>query len=560
LLGDQIIPFEYADVLSGNITRGLRPYDSPEIKITSADKYFDIVRESGIVLDTQERKASIVEQVKQAAALLGGEALIEDGLLAEVTNLVEMPTAVMGGFNEEFLQLPREVLISVMKKHQRYFPVQSIALSGASRKANAVEAHVGGEVLRPEEVSKGQPSTSQPSTFQPSNLQPSNLLPNFIAIRNGDDIGIDLVRQGNEHVLGARFADANFFVREDLKHRLEEFRPKLSGLIFQTKLGSMLDKSDREVKLAPDLTDMLGFKVERRQVDLAVLLAKADLATQMVTEMTSLQGIIGGEYARRSGEVHSSTATAISEQYQTVPESEIGLILALTTRLDSLVGLFAAGVIPSGAKDPFGLRRAAIGIVQPLVEKNVSCDLQVAVEKAAALQPIKVTQDIKNQVLEFLTGRLSVLLKEKDYRYDVVDAVLVEQSDDPAHAAEAVKQLQAWVSRKDWNTILPAFARCVRITRDQKQTFKVNPKNFAEKPEEALFKALEKAEAASRQAGSVDDFLNAFVPMIPAVNEFFDKVLVMADDKALRENRLGLLQRIATLSSGVADLSKLEGF
>ena len=533
LLGDQVIPFEYAGVTSGNITRGLRPYDLPEIKIASADKYFDVIREASIVLDKEERKASIVEQVKQAAALMDGEAIIADDLLDEVTNLIEMPTAVMGGFNEEFLQLPKDVLISVMKKHQRYFPVQ----------------------------------------------KNGKLLPHFIAIRNGDDIGIDIVRQGNEHVLGARFADANFFVREDMKHKLEEFRPKLSGLIFQTKLGSMLDKSDREVKLAPDLTDMLGFKVEPRHVALAVLLARADLATQMVTEMTSLQGIIGGEYARRSGEVPSSTATAISEQYQPVPTTEIGLIIALTGRLDTLVGLFAAGMVPSGAKDPFGLRRAAIGIVQPLIEKEISFDLREAVDKSAKLQPIEVTNSVKDQILAFLTGRLSVLLKEKGYRYDVVDAVLAEQSHNPARAADAVKQLQLWIERKDWHEILPAYARCVRITRDQpggfvppvrdaagtkpaaqKQIFKVNPKNFAEKPEEALYKALEKTESASRREGSVDDFFNAFVPMIPPVNEFFDKVLVMADDKTLKENRLGLLHRIAELSKGIADLSKLEGF
>ncbi|MFZ1041011.1 MAG: glycine--tRNA ligase subunit beta [Anaerolineales bacterium] len=543
LLGNQVIPFEYAGVTSGNITRGLRPYDSLEIKITSADKYFDIIREAGIVLDKEERKASIVEQVKQAAALIGGEAIIEDDLLNEVTNLIEMPTAVMGGFNEEFLQLPKDVLISVMKKHQRYFPVET-------------------SPLHPSPAGRG-----------------DGLLPHFIAIRNGDDIGIDIVRQGNEHVLGARFADANFFVREDVKHPLEYYRSQLSGLTFHTKLGSMLDKSERMLKLANELSSMLMLsEVEASNIQRATLLAKADLVTQMVTEMTSLQGIIGREYAVRSGE-HAEVAFAIGEQYQAVPKSKMGVVVALADRIDSLVGLFAAGLAPTGAKDPFGLRRAAIGVVQPLIEHNVSFDLREAVSKATKLQPIAVSEEVQNQVLDFVAGRLSVVLKDARYKYDVVDAVLAEQSANPARASEAVKQLQAWVERKDWNMILPAFARCVRITRDQpggfvppvrdaagtkpaaqKQVFKVNPKNFAEKSEEALYKSLEKAESASRHEGNVDDFLNAFVPMIPAVNEFFDKVLVMADDKLLKENRLGLLQRIAALSSGVADLSKLEGF
>ena len=361
-------------------------------------------------------------------------------------------------------------------------------------------------------------------------------------------------------MLGARFADANFFVREDVKHPLEYYRSQLSGLTFHTKLGSMLDKSERMLKLAKELSSMLALSdVEASNVQRATFLAKADLVTQMVTEMTSLQGIIGREYALRSGE-KQEVADAIGEQYQPVPKSKIGVTVALADRIDSLVGLFAAGLAPTGAKDPFGLRRAAIGVVQPLIEHDADFDLAEAVKKSTKTQPIEVSDEVQKQILDFIAGRLSVALKDMNYKYDVVDAVLTTQSNNPAGSARAVKQLQAWVERKDWHENFPAFARCIRITRDQKQTFKVNPKNFAEKSEEALFKTLEKAESASRREGSVDDFLNAFVPMIPAINEFFDKVLVMEDDKALKENRLGLLQRIAALSSGVADLSKLEGF
>ncbi|MBI1794691.1 MAG: glycine--tRNA ligase subunit beta [Chloroflexi bacterium] len=536
LLGDQVIPFECAGVTSGNVTRGLRPYDSPEIKIPSADKYFNVIRESGIVLDKEERKASILEQVKQAASLVGGEAIIDDDLLSEVANLIELPTAVMGGFSEEFLSLPRDVLISVMKKHQRYFPVRKVSsVPGSSVKSSKNLT-----------LDTGQPDTS--------------LLPHFIAIRNGDDIGVDTVREGNEHVLGARFADANFFVREDVKRPLEDYRAQLSGLTFHTKLGSMLDKSERILKLADQLAAMLGLtEHETRNTHRATFLAKADLVTQMVTEMTSLQGVIGREYALRSGEP-KEVADAIGEQYQAVPKTRAGLAVALADRLDSLVGLFAAGLAPTGAKDPFGLRRAAIGVVQPLIEHDVDFDLAEAVKKSAKTQPVKVSDEVQKQILDFLAGRLKVVLNDAGYKHDVVDAILAEQSANPAASARAVKQLQAWVEREDWHEILPAFARCVRITRDQKEIFKVDKKYFAEKQEQALSKALEKAESASRAEGSVDDFLNAFMPMIPAVNEFFDKVLVMADDKTLKENRLALLQRIAALSNGVADLSKLEGF
>ena len=519
LLGEMVIPFEYAGVVSGNISRGLRPYDSPEIKIPSADKYFDMIREAGIVLDKEERKASIMEQVKQAASLVGGEAIFDfvgesqdSPLLNEVANLIEMPTAVMGGFDKEYLSLPRDVLISVMKKHQRYFPVQ----------------------------------------------KNGKLLPHFIAIRNGDDIGIDIVRQGNEHVLGARFADANFFVREDLKLKLEEYRPKLSTLTFHTKLGSMLDKSDRIEKLVNELIPVLKLENDKTVFTRrAAHLAKADLATQMVTEMTSLQGIIGREYALRSGE-QKDVAFAIGEQYQTVPQTMIGLTVALADRLDSLVGLFAAGLAPTGAKDPFGLRRAAIGIVQPLIEHSIDFDLAEAVKKSAKTQPIEVTDETRKQILDFLTGRLKVVLIDAGYKFDVVEAVLAAQSNNPAGATRAVKQLQEWVTREDWPTILPAFARCVRITRDQQKTFEVNQKLLVEEAEKRLYEAVKNL--SRKVDGDVDSFLRNAVKLIPSINTFFDKVLVMADDQAVRENRLGLLQSIAALSNGVADLSRLEGF
>lgn len=547
LLGDMVLPFEYAGVVSGDTSRGLRPYDSPEIKIPSADKYFDVIREAGILLDKEERKASIVEQVNQAAALIGGEAIFDfvgashdSPLLNEVTNLIEMPTAVMGGFNEEFLSLPRDVLISVMKKHQRYFPVQRVGatLQGQSNTA----ANPGG----------------------------SPLLAKFIAIRNGDDIHIDTVRAGNEHVLGARFADANFFVREDIKLKLEAYRPKLASLTFHTKLGSMLDKSDRMLKLGAEIGGLLGFKdmMLIKTLARAIYLSKADLVTQMVTEMTSLQGIIGGEYARRSGEA-PEVAQAIAEQYQTVPQSKPGMALALTDRLDSLVGLFAAGLAPTGAKDPFGLRRAAIGVVTPLIEHDVDFDLALAVQKFAAAQPIPVNEEVQKQVLDFIVGRLSVVLKESGYKHDVVEAVLAEQSANPAAAARAVKQLSAWVGRADWHEILPGFARCVRILRSQTGDvgqWVVDEGLFVDKEERDLYAAIQKTvngDALSQSKGqlsTVDEFLNIVVALIPSINAFFDKVLVMAEDEKVKQNRLALVGQIARLSNGIADLSKLEGF
>ncbi|MGA2489464.1 MAG: glycine--tRNA ligase subunit beta, partial [Anaerolineales bacterium] len=382
----------------------------------------------------------------------------------------------------------------------------------------------------------------------------------FVVVRNGDSQGIDLVRQGNEHVLGARFADANFFVSTDLKHKLEDFRPRLGTLIFQKKLGSMLDKNDRIEKLTVSLIPMLKLNADEASFSLrAAHLLKADLVSKMVIEMTSLQGLIGREYALKNGE-HAEVALAIGEQYQPVPSSKPGLTVALADRLDSLAGLFAAGLAPTGTKDPFGLRRTAIGVVQPLIEHNISFDLHAALKSAAKIEPIPVSREIQAQVLGFITGRLRVVLLDMGFKYDVVDAVLAAQSNNPAGAAQAVKQLTAWVARPDWGMILPGYARCVRITRDQMLRYAVDSNTFMEDAEKALFEALERAENQMRLPGSVDDFLNAFVPMLPAVNAFFDKVLVMTEEQNIRENRLGLLQRIAALADGVADMSKLEGF
>ncbi len=520
LLGVSVIPFEYAGLTAGRITHGLRPYNSPEIKIPDAGQYIKIIKMNGIVLDVAERKALIEAGVRELAASVKGQAIMPPELLAEVANLVEKPMPLLGSFDKEFLSLPEDVLISVMKKHQRYFPIRSA-----------------GEDKAP-------------------------LLSNFVIVRNGDEQGLDLVRQGNEHVVRARFADANFFVREDLKHKLEDFRPRLGTLMFQKKLGSMLDKNERIEKLTGVLVPLLGLGADeaifaRR----AAHLLKADLVTKMVVEMTSLQGVMGREYARRDGEA-PAVADAIGEQYKLVPslDSKPGLAVALADRLDSLMGLFAAGLTPSGTKDPFGLRRAAIGVVQPLIEHKIDFDLLNALRAAATLEPIPVTEDVLTQVFEFIAGRLRVVLIDMGCMYDVVDAVLAVQSGNPAGAARAVSQLTAWIARPDWNTLLQGYARCVRITRDQLEKFTVKPEAFVENAEKGLFAALEDAEKCVRVSGSVDDFLNAFVPMIPAVNEFFDKVLVMAEAKPVKENRLGLLQRIASLADGVADLGKLEGF
>ncbi|UCF29050.1 MAG: glycine--tRNA ligase subunit beta [Chloroflexota bacterium] len=520
----QPLNFTYAGISSGITTRGLRFLTPEKIEIKSADDLLNTLAEQGIILDQDQRAHQISEQVRALAAEVEGKAVQEEDLLEEVTNLVEAPFAVRGSFAEAHLELPKEVLISVMKKHQRYFPVEK----------------------------NGQ------------------LLPYFIAITNRgekrDDPDLDLVVEGNEHVIRARFEDAAFFITEDVKRPLEDYLPQLDTLTFQADLGSMLAKTERVRELVVDLAPQIGLKPEQVEIARrAAQLCKADLVTHMVVEMTSLQGIMGRYYALESGEPEP-VAASIFEHYlprsagDAFPVSLPGMAVGLADRLDTLAGLFAIGLTPTGTKDPFGLRRAALGVVGNLTEWDLDFDLRSALQAAGTRLPKDFSQESQEDCLKFIIERQRNLLLEGGGAYDVVDAILAAQGHNPSRAVHAVKALGSWVARADWNEILPAYARCVRITRDLGDVFPVDEGQFEEPAETKLYEALTLAEGKPRSPGSVDDFLNAFIPLIPDINEFFDRVLVMVDDEKIRQNRLGILQRIAALAHGVVDMSRLEGF
>jgi glycyl-tRNA synthetase len=522
LLGGQVIPFAYAGVVSGRVTRGLRPFGSPEIELASADDYIAVMAKNQIIVDVVERRAQVRSQADALAASVGGRIPTEPGLLDEVTNLVERPTALLGHFEPEYLTLPQEVLTSVMKQHQRYFPV--------------FEAKSGG------------------------------LLPYFVAMRNGDDLHLDVVREGNEDVIRARFADAKFFYEHDTRNPLESFLPRLDTLTFQEQLGSMLDKSKRLELLVGTVGRALGLSDEdvsfaRRSAHLS----KADLATQLVIELTSLQGLMGREYARLSGE-EEVVATAIFEHYlpraadDVLPETKPGLVLSLADRLDSLVGLFAVNLAPTGSADPYGLRRAALGVVQNLITHEVPLSLRPLLAEAAALMPVPVPEQMIEAVSSFIAERLRGWLRDKGFRYDVVDAVLAERGDDPYGAYRAAAQLTVWVERQDWPDLLNAYGRCIRIVRDQETRFEFQTGLDPEPAATALREAYEIACIQITPESDVDRMLTGLRPMIPAINGFFDDVLVMHEDQALRQNRLGLLQDIWALSQGIVDVTRLEGF
>jgi glycyl-tRNA synthetase len=521
LFGSQMIPFAYAGLSSGAVTRGIRPLDSPDIVLGSVGTYFTEMQKQGVILGPAERRAAIGEQVTALADEVGGTIPDDPGLLDEVTNLVERPTALRGSFEEKYLVLPREVLVGVMRKHQRYFPVED---------------------------------------------RQGRLMPYFIAVRNGDHEHLDIVIDGNEHVLRARFADADYFYNADIQKPLDAYLPRLGTLTFQEKLGSMLDKNNRVAGLVPALGRLLGLSgADTKVAQRAAQIAKADLATQMVVEMTSLQGVMGRYYALHQGE-SQAVADVIFEHWlprgagDRLPESKPGIVLALADRLDSLVGLFAAGLAPTATADPFALRRAALGVVQILLDQGIDLDLRQAVEHVAAAQPIPVSQEVQGEVIDFVVGRLDVLLHEQSWPHDVIAAVLAEQGHDPARAMQSVIALARWVQRKDWPLILDNYARCVRITRTEARTYPVDPALFETGAERDLYAAYRSAAAQLGDGSSVDDFLAAFEPIVPVIQRFFEEVLVMAEDRAVRENRLGLLQAITTLARGRADLSRMAGF
>lgn len=522
LYGDQVVPFEYAGLISGNTTRGLRLQEPEEFRVESTDRYFAFLESQGIVLDVERRRASIQDQVQALAAEVGGTIQPDPDLLAEVTNLVEAPVAVLGTFDQSHLSLPRQVLISVMKKHQRYFPLEN----------------------------------------------KTGLMPYFITISNRgrqEEENLELIVEGNEHVIRARFADANFFVREDRKHPLESYLQRLSTLTFQTQLGSMLDKAHRIVRITQQLAPRMGLdETETRIAVRAAELCKADLATHMVVEMTSLQGTMGGYYALQDGE-DPAVAAAIYEHYlprhagDSTPKGKPGLVVGVADRLDTLAGLFAAHMAPTGAKDPFAQRRAALGLVQALIAHQSEIDLRQTIASIVVpALPVVMPEQVQEVCLQFITERLRNLLLDQGFRYDIVDAVLAEQGHNPARSNLAVQDLSAWVNRPDWHTILPAYARCVRITRDLAEKYTVHPEWFVDPAEHELLNSLEIAESTPRD--TVDAMLAAFLPMIPSVNNFFDQVLVMAEQPELQKNRLGLLQRVSALAAGLADFSRLEGF
>ncbi|CAN5854456.1 glycine--tRNA ligase [soil metagenome] len=534
LYGEQVVPFTWASVTSGNNSRGPRFADAvahlPAGEFTTfvvgdADSYFAAVAAHGVLVDRAERQKQIAEMVQKSAASVKGTTPDEPALLDEVTDLVEAPQALLGSFEEKYLELPTPVLIAVMKKHQRYFPLFR--------------------------------SGSQPT-----------MLPHFITIANANGLAHpDVVVAGNEGVLRARYSDASFFYRQDTARPLESYTSRLSTLTFHEKLGSMLDKVERLKTLAPQIAQMLkATDAQMADVTRAAALAKSDLVTSMVVEMTSLQGIMGEIYAARSGE-SSTVAQAIREHYlpraagDANPATLPGLALSLADKLDSLIGLFAVGAIPTGSADPFGLRRAALGVVNNLIATGTDFSIKTGLAAAAKLQPVAVAPQALAEATSFIERRLQGVLLEMNIGYDVVEAVLAVQGDNPYAAQRASIVVGEMLRQPWWSDVFTAYARCARITRNLAQVLPLNPAAYGETVESDLHEAMLTAQTALKASPEPATVLGEQLHALQApINAYFEKILVNAEDETVRQARLALVQRVAVLPATVADLSKLQGF
>lgn len=532
LHGDAVLPFLYAGLASGRVACALRASQNAVVQIPSAEDYLSTVAEAGITLDMQARRDAIWERGCTLAEQVGG-ALPSDArgaLLSEVANLVEAPVPLLGRFDERFLELPSEVLVTVMKKHQRYFPVEDARGAGGA---------AGGR----------------------------RLLPAFIAVPNGR-LDEACVRAGNEAVLRARYEDAKFFYDADAARPLGTFREQLGGITFQEKLGSMLDKSRRVEAAVPPLARLLGLGEAALAVAAnAVKLAGADLATSLVMEFTSLAGLMGRHYAAREGQ-SPEVAEAIFESVlprfagDQLPRSDPGILLSVADRLDSLVGLFAVGCEPTANADQFGLRRSAYALVQALVENSRMLDLKEALPVVAGNQPLPVDSAVLDQVLTFITRRLEQLLVDRGARVEFVRAVLAERGSVPALAAASVQQLEEVAGRGELEPIVSAYARPFRIARKNEvdPSWQVDESKFVEEEERVLWAAYQEVTAVLHPRVSIDTFVSSSKPLSEPLDRFFANVFVMAEDAALRRNRLALLRDVAALPRGVVDLSLLPGF
>ena len=525
LFGEKAVSFELGDTRSGRFTCGHRFVSPGKIRIDHSGQYVEALRSAWVLADSSERRAQVEDQVRRTAAALGGS-IIEDAELVDiVNNLVEFPAVSAGKFEAKYLEVPDEVLITAMRKHQKYFAV--------------VDAE-------------------------------QRLMPCFIAVNNTPARDMELVTRGHERVLRARLEDARFFFKSDLDDTLDEWREKLGGVLFQAKLGTMFDKTQRIRQLAQDLCSRVsGDSRLTAQVGRAADLCKADLVSQVVGEFPELQGIMGRVYAQKAGE-DPQVAMAIEEHYRPtfsggpLPKTLPGAMVAVADKIDSICGCFGAGLIPTGASDPYALRRQAIGVVQIMLDKGFSFSLTEAVQKSLGLFSGLETGDCSEAITEFFRSRISHLLAEEGFSKDVIAAVAGVSVDHVPNVWKRVRALEALKAQPDFDSIAVAFKRVVNIIRkagDVHRDDNIDESLFEDATEGALHRTFQQVRirvADKLDSGLFDAALEDIASLRKPVDAFFDGVMVMSENAALRRNRLALLGRIAALFGMIADFSKIS--
>ena len=522
LLDEEVIPVEFATVKSGNVTRGHRFLGADEITIKNAASYVDTLKENFVMVDQDARRELISKQLHDIAASKNASIVWDDDLLEEINYLVEWPTALCGGFEESYLALPDAAIITPMKDHQRYFPLVD---------------------------------------------QDGKLLPMFLTVRNGSDHSIEVVQAGNERVLRARLDDAKFFFNEDRKKPLIDRQDGLTKIVFQEGLGNLADKTERLLKLGRVFGEECGLHEDAAVVlERATELAKTDLTTGMVTEFTELQGVMGKEYALLDGE-SEEVAEAIFEQYlprfagDVLPQTEAGKVLSIIDKVDNIVATFSRGLIPTGSQDPYALRRQTIGILNILLGSEWNISLRPIFKSSMELLnvPAEKQDELLSQVEEFFTLRLKNIFLDREVPHHVIDLLLSNNELSVADAEGLVTALLA--NRIDENVeLVQAYTRMYNLVKDVEYTG-VNTDLLKEDAEKALFEAASKASEASLAAWEANDYTAVVaVPatLVPAINKFFEDVMVMDKDEAIKANRLQLVRLAYSVMAIIGDISALK--
>ena len=523
LHGEQVIDVNVLGQQAGNKTFGHRFHHPDAIELKNAGDYVSLLKDKGhVIVDPVERQAIIKQQAIKAADDLGGFALIDDDLLNEVTSLVEWPVAVAGDFNSQFLEVPAEALISSMQDHQKYFPV----------------------IDNKEE-----------------------LLPHFITISNIDSTDMAQVKAGNERVISPRLSDAVFFWDQDRKKKLEDHIASLETVVFQKKLGTLADKSKRVAVIAKAIAEKLG--ANQADAERAAMLSKCDLMTEMVYEFTDLQGIMGRYYAKHDGE-NDEVAAALDEQYMPrfagdeLPLSVTGQILAISDKLDTLLGIFAIGQKPTGEKDPFALRRATLGILRIMIEKKLDLDLRDLLEVAASALSDKVdAKAAVDDVLKFMLERLRAFFADKNISADIFDAVFACFPTRPVDFGQRIEAVNAFKALPEAESLAAANKRIRNILKKVEGNISAEVRDSllqenAEKDLHAKVSQISNEVNAFYTDGDYQSALTKLATLKDPVDQFFDDVMVMADDDALKNNRIALLNQISDLFLQAADLSRLQ--